>query len=660
MIHIPGDNSDDSSFFPLGEVGESIGGTNQDDAPVFVDDTMADWGGKQIDDNHKNRRIGTSVKNRTLQIAFLIMVLGLIAVAARAAHIQVIEGRYYAELAEGNRSRIEWVPTERGVMFDRNGNPVVGNAPRFTVTVTPADLPRDPAERRLAIGRISEMLSMNPRDIEDHLATYSQTSTVAVPVAENVSHEQAVLTDIASIRWPAIQLVKGIRREYYLTETSRSMSHILGFEGSVSEEDLENSDYLPTDLIGRTGLERSYESVLRGTHGRRRIEVDALGSRKTVIAEESGVPGKNLILCIDSELQEKAEEVLLGALEKLDKNRGSVVIMDPNTGEVLAMVSLPSFDNNLFARGISTEEYQAMAEDENNPLFPRAIGASLPSGSTFKLVVAAAALSEGIVTPRTTFLSSGGIAVGRWFFPDWKAGGHGLTNLYKAISESVNTYFYIIGGGYEEHDGLGMTKIIEYARRFGLGATNGIDLPGEGGGFLPSKEWKLETKGERWYDGDTYHLAIGQGDILVTPLQIATMTAAFANGGKLIQPHVVNAVITQNGERIDMPVNVINDSVVDSEYIHHVRQGMRDSVLYGSSRSLSLLPVSAAGKTGTAQWSSTKDTHAWFTSFAPFEEPEIVVTVSIEEGGEGSVAAAPVARDIMAWYFGEDEGSEQP
>jgi len=660
MIHIPGDNSDDSSFFPLGEVSDCIGGTSQDDVPVFVDDTMADWGGKKVEDNHKNRRIGTSVKTRTLQVALMLMMLSLSAVAVRAAQVQVVKGEHYAELAEGNRSRIEWVPAERGVMFDRNGEPVVGNAPRFTVTVTPADLPRDPAERRLAIGRMSEMLGITPRDIEEHLAGYSQVSAVAVPVAENVSHEQAVLTDIASVRWPAIQLIKGIRREYYLSESASSMSHILGFEGSVSEEDLENSDYLPTDLIGRTGLERSYESVLRGTYGRRRIEVDALGSRKTVIAEESGEPGRNLVLTIDSELQKKAQSVLEEALSKLDKKRGSVIALDPNTGEVLAMVSLPAFDNNLFARGISSDEYQTLLDNEDNPLFPRAVGASLPSGSTFKLIVAAAALSEGIVTPRTTFLSTGGIAVSRWFFPDWKAGGHGLTNLYKAISESVNTYFYIVGGGFEEHDGLGVTKIIEYAKRFGLGSATGIDIPGEGEGFLPSKEWKLETKGERWYDGDTYHLAIGQGDILVTPLQIAVMTAAFANGGKLIQPHLVNSLISHNGEREDLSVNVLNDSVVDSEYIHHVRQGMRDSVLYGSSRALSLLPVSAAGKTGTAQWSSNKDTHAWFTSFAPFEKPEIVITVSIEEGGEGSAAAAPVAREILSWYYGEEEITEQP
>ncbi|MFH1047712.1 MAG: penicillin-binding protein 2 [Patescibacteria group bacterium] len=661
MRRLSGNNSDESSFFPLGEVRDCVAGSAIDDSLIFVDDTMSDWAGRHAPDNHKNSRIGTSIAPGTLRLTLALLLCCLGAVAVRAAQIQVVDGARYAELAESNRSRIEWVPAERGVMFDRTGRPIVGNAPRFTVTVTPADLPHDDVERRQALGRISDLLGVNPRDVEERLADYDTHSVTAIPIAENVSHEQAILTDIMSARWPAIQLVKGVQRQYYYSESVSSLSHVVGYEGSVHKEDLENSDYLRTDRIGRTGLERSYESLMRGIYGRRRIEVDALGSRKTVIAEETGEAGQSLRLSIDLDLQKKAQAALQAGLDKVKRTRGSVVAIRPGTGEVLALVSLPAFDNNLFARGISSAEYTSLLEDEDNPLFPRAIGASLPSGSTFKLVVATAALAEKIVTPRTSFMSTGGISIGAWFFPDWKGGGHGLTNLYKAISESVNTYFYIIGGGYEGQVGLGVTRMMEYAKRFGFGAKTGIDIPGEGEGFLPSKEWKETVKGERWYDGDTYHLAIGQGDLLVTPLQIAVMTTVFANGGQLIKPHLVNAVVSADGTVSDQPIEVVTEQVVEAEYLQEVRQGMRDAVLYGSARQLSLLPVSAGAKTGTAQWSSAADTHAWFTSFAPFENPDIVLTVMVEEGGEGSATAAPIAREILEYYFGatDDESTAE-
>jgi penicillin-binding protein 2 len=659
MVNLSPYNSDESSFFPVGAAKDCLAGEAPDQGPIFVDDTMADWAGRNVSEDEKNQRLRVSVSLGALRLAIALMVLGLGVVTARAAQIQVAEGDLYRALAEDNRSRIEWMPAERGVMFDRNGEAIVRNAPRFAATLTPADLPRDVLERRQAIGRIADLLSQNPRDIEERLATYSTDSTRAVPVAENISHDQALLVDIMSTTWPAIQLVRGVRREYPFAAEVSSLSHLIGYEGKVSEQDLEGGDYLSTDRIGRAGLEKSYESDLRGVYGRRRIEVDALGSHKTVIAEELGQSGNNLELAIDIGLQAEAEAILQKTLDQLDTNRGSLIALQPETGEVLAMVSLPAYDNNLFARGISTQEYRDLLEDENNPLFPRASGASLPSGSTFKLVVAAAALAENIVTPRTTFLSGGGLALSSWFFPDWKAGGHGLTNLAKAISESVNTYFYIIGGGYEDLEGLGVDRIIEYSKRFGLGARTGIDLPVEGEGFLPSKEWKEETKGERWYVGDTYHLAIGQGDILVTPLQIAVMTAVFANGGQLVEPHLVRAVISDGGERQNIPPVTLEERVVDPEYIHEVREGMRDSVLYGSSRSLSLLPVAVAGKTGTAQWSSTKNTHAWFTSFAPYDQPEIVVTVVVEEGGGGSAVAAPVARDLLDYYFARTRGNNE-
>ncbi|MCK4554296.1 penicillin-binding protein 2, partial [Candidatus Parcubacteria bacterium] len=281
------------------------------------------------------------------------------------------------------------------------------------------------------------------------------------------------------------------------------------------------------------------------------------------------------------------------------------------------------------------------------------ISGEYPSGSTIKPVIAAAALEEGIISEHTSFTSVGGIKVGQWFFPDWRAGGHGITDVRRAIAESINTFFYYIGGGHQDFKGLGIDRIYKYGELFGLNAQLGIDLAGEVSGFLPTKKWKEETKGERWYIGDTYHLSIGQGDILVTPLQVANYTSVFANGGALYRPHLVKQILS-GGDKVFKEVEpvIIRDNFIGDYNIEIVRQGMRRTVTAGSARSLQSVPVAVAGKTGTAQWSSKKNHHAWFTGFAPYDNPEVVITILVEEGGEGSDVAVPIAKEFLEWYFG--------
>ncbi len=377
-----------------------------------------------------------------------------------------------------------------------------------------------------------------------------------------------------------------------------------------------------------------------------------LGRETSIITKEDPLNGANLILSIDATLTAKIEQILEARLGT--SARASVIVMNPQNGEIFSLVSVPTFDSNAFAHGISSEQYNSLLQDPNQPLFNRAIGGSFASGSTFKPVVAAAALAEGIIDSNTSFISTGGIQVGLWTFYDWKAGGHGVTNVTRALSESINTFFYYIGGGYENFVGLGVERIMSYAQRFGFGHALGIDIPGEGNGFLPSKAWKEEQKGERWYIGDTYNVSIGQGDLLVTPLQIASMTSVVANGGILYQPHVGHALEIDDWEQKTEPI-ILDDSVVDNQAIQIVREGMRQAVISGSARRLSSLPVTSAGKTGTAQWSSTRQTHAWFTGFAPYENPEIAITVMVEEGGSGDVVAVPIAYDILEWWFTQFE-----
>ncbi len=309
-------------------------------------------------------------------------------------------------------------------------------------------------------------------------------------------------------------------------------------------------------------------------------------------------------------------------------------------------MSFPNFDNNEFIKGLSPESFDKIIQDKNEPLLNRAIAGQYPSGSTIKPLIAAAALEEGIISPDKQLNCPGQLTLKDkynpnifWTFPDWKA--HGPVNMNKAIAESCNVYFYTIGGGYGDIEGLGIEKIAKYLKLFGWGQALGIDLPGEMTGLVPSPLWKEETKDEEWYIGDTYNVSIGQGDIGVTPLQLAIATAAIANNGKVFQPQ-----LTENSEP-----NIIRQGFIEEDFLEVVKRGMREAVISGSAKALYDLPVKAAGKTGTAQVSKTKAPHSWFTVFAPYDNPEIVLTILIENGGEGSVTALPVAKEVLSWWF---------
>jgi penicillin-binding protein 2 len=602
--------------------------------------------------------IGVSLSPRRLGVFFGVCLSLFLALGARAAWLDLWGGERYRLLAEGNRLRILPIPAERGVIYDRDGNLLTRNIPDFTLTATPADLPRDEDARAKLLVSLSEIAGLTPLDIERILQRYPANYVYAVPIKEHLDYEKAVLLDVRSgTQFPGVNVDVGTKREYLLSglkkkEPLLSLSHILGYEGRISETEYaerKRSGYLPSDLIGKTGVESSYESVLRGEYGRKQIEVDAFGREQTVLAVNDPVQGSDLSLTIDLDLQETAEHALRRAALLNGPGRGVAIAMDPQDGAVLALVSFPGYDANVFSRGISLDEYRALSEDPNQPLYPRAVSGLYPPGSTVKPVIAAAALAEGVITTTTSVLSAGGIRIGEWFFPDWKRGGHGWTGVTKAIAESVNTFFYTIGGGWEHIEGLGVDRLRDYLARFGLGSRLGLDLTGERDGFIPSVEWKERVKKEPWYIGDTYHLSIGQGDLLVTPIQVAAWTAVFANGGELVRPRVVEAIRSNGGDKALLK-SVIGKDLVPADAIDTVRRGMRQTVVSGSARGLSLSPWTMAGKTGTAQWRTGQPNHAWFTGFAPYDDPEIVVTVLIEAGGEGSAAAAPVAREIMeAW-----------
>lgn len=639
-----------ADLFPLGGQDFEKYGQLHDPYAAYTIDDM-DEGGPSSEDGQAYY-VGLAVEDAKLRGIFAVLALLLVVIVTRVAYLQIIRGSFYAAQAEGNRLRSVYIPGERGVMFDRQGVTLVSNIPSFNARVMPSDLPTDAGERAVAIRRIAEAVDKTPVDVEEALRQSDASRGLDALVAEDVTHEQAIKVEIEAVRTPALMLATGSRREYALTDRASSLSHLFGYMSRVNADEAKG-DYQSTDAIGRAGLEKRYESVMRGTYAKKLVEVDATGRTKKVVASTPAVPGHNLTLSVDSAFQADVEAITTAQLRAYGKKRASVVVMNPNNGDLLALVSWPAYDVNDFSKGMSTAAYAKLSGDQDRPLFPRATSGLLPSGSTFKPVVAAAALTEGFITASTTVFSVGGLHVGKWFFPDWKAGGHGATNVMKALAESVNSFFYVIGGGHADYPNikpLGPELIAAYARKFGFGAPTGVDLPSESSGFIPSPEWKKQNRQETWYVGDTYHFAIGQGDLLVTPLQVARMTAVFANGGALVEPRLVTAESSVDGVVTHEPV-ITKQQVVPASVVDVVRRGMRLTVTDGSARSFNTLPWAVAAKTGTAQWNSKRDNHAWFTSFAPYDKPEIVVTVVIEEGGEGSKIAAPIAKAIYERYF---------
>jgi len=610
--------------------------------------------------------IGSSFSHKNFLLLFWFVVVCLILIFSRLFYLQFVRGDIYRLLAETNRQRIIPIPSERGLIFDRLGVQLTQNIPNFALSVVPQDLPRDNENLNKIIQKLAEITGQDFFKIADTIEKYKYYQRDSIIIQEDIPYETALILQIKAADLPGIHIQRGSKRLYFHDESAidinnlaiqgfNSLSHILGYVGKLSPEELKEyyeKGYLPSDSLGKTGVEKTYESYLRGVYGRKRIEVNAQGIEQAVLAEEPPTAGLHVILSIDSEMQKNLEYLIKKRLVKQGKSKVAGIVMNPQNGEILALVSLPSFDNNDFSGGIDVATYNSYLQDEDHPLFNRAISGTYPSGSVIKPAIASAALQEGVINANTSILSVGGLAVGPWFFPDWLSGGHGQTNVRKSIAWSINTFYYYIGGGYGDFVGLGVKRITDYLKKFGFGDKLGIDIPAEASGFLPSKEWKEEVKGEHWYIGDTYNLSIGQGDFLTTPLQIASMTATVANGGTLYKPHLVHGVIDSLlDEEQDFEAEVISSGFIDKNNIETVRLGMKDCTDYGSCWDLRGLSISSGGKTGTAQWSNNKNTHAWFTSFAPFDHPQIVVTILVEEGGEGSEVAEPIAGEFYKWWI---------
>lgn len=630
---------------------------------------------------------------RVVALGLLVLcVFGVLSL--RLWNLQFVQGENYRTWAERQRLKPVVIPAERGIIYDRAGTPLVRNVPSFNVAVVTAYLPDDEDEAEAVLIRLAVLLDMpysaasvpgsenkGLRDIVPYTYTTSYSPLV---IKRGVERDTALLLKQEAMTLPGVSVeVESVRDYPY----SPLVSQVLGYMLPIPEESEEKYVALgydsATDRVGNASVEATYEEVLRGEKGRRIVEEDVMGRVIRVIEEQAvPVPGDNVHLTLDLDLQRFVEQALRRGMAQPGVNspRGVAIVMNPQTGEILALVSLPTYDNNMFTQGISARDLQRL-EDPHRPLFNHAISDYLQPGSTFKIVMAAAALQEGVLTPRTRLSCPGTIVVPNKYYPNdpgqaqpfycWNRHGHGSLDVVGGIANSCNIFFYKVGGGFEKTDfkGLGVERIAHYARLFGFGEPTGVELLGEIGGLVPTATWKRLTYGESWSTGDTYNLSIGEGYLSITPLQMLNAVNVVANGGTLYRPRIVRHVTDAQGV-VTQPFEpeIIRTLPISPENWSLVQQGMEGAVAYGTAPGARIEGLRVAGKTGTAQYcddiaaaaglcAGTWPEHAWFAAFAPVEKPEVSVVVFLYNGGEGSVVAVPVAHDILEYYFSRDEAA---
>ncbi|MBI2360585.1 MAG: penicillin-binding protein 2 [Deltaproteobacteria bacterium] len=593
-------------------------------------------------DPHMRSRVNLLVA--LVSAAFLFLI-------GRLFFLQVIEGDRYTYLSENNRIRIKKVPGARGMVFDRKGALLVDNRPSFDLVFVPEDA-EDPDA---TLKRLAHVLGRDENDFRNLVGENKMRPAFGeIVLGRDIDWRSVVTVEAHQLDLPGVTLWIRPRRSYL---SSSMAAHVLGYIGEINSQQLKarrQRGYAMGDEIGHFGLEKKWEEYLRGQSGGQQVEVDALGRRVRVLHAVEDVPGQSVHLTLDRDLQETAAQALAG-------KDGAIVALDVNSGAILAMVSTPGFDPNVFARGVTGEEWRTLTQDPAHPLNNRAIQGQYPPGSTFKIVLAIAGLEEGVIRPETTFFCPGSLTVGNRVFRDWKKGGHGAVNLHKGLVESCDVYFYQLG------QKLGPDRIAKYARALGLGQISNIELDHEKPGLIPDTQWKQRRFGQPWFPGETPSIAIGQGYVTVTPLQMANLIAAVANGGTLHRPWFVRKVESLDGRLVrEYGPEVIRTLNLKEDTLEHIRKALGDVVNSGhgtGGRSKSNL-VMIGGKTGTAQVAEMKGAivkseqlaykirdHAWFVAFAPVEKPEIAVAVLVEHGGHGGSAAAPMAKKIIERYF---------
>ncbi len=592
---------------------------------------------------------------KKIKIFVILTIFSFLCLWMRVWYLQILKGQHFQELSENNRVRMVSLPADRGTIKDRNGETLVSIRPSFNLYVTPEDA----TSLSETLAWLREIIDFDKEQVSQKIK--ESRSFKQVLIKRDIERKTVAIVEENKMRLPGIEIKVEPLRNYV---HGKLASHVLGYLGEISRDKLESLNdpsYGQGDFIGKTGLEIIYETLLRGKKGYKEVEVDVSGREFKTLRKLPPKSGNTLILTLDLRVQKILEELMTGTPE--DPISGSVVMMKVHTGEIIAIASEPSFDANLFAAGISRKNWKNLTQDKLHPLQHRAISGQYPPGSTYKIVTALAGLEEKIITPETTVYCPGYFRLGRGRYRCWKRGGHGSMNLHKALVQSCDVYFYTLGNK------LGIDKIYEYARELGLGDYTGIQLMGEKRGLIPSTQWKLKNRKKAWLLGETISASIGQGYNLVTPLQQARLMATVANGGVSLKPFLVKKIIDPDGKLIkEFHADVQHKAHIKRENMELVRQALLGVVNEprGTGRRSRLKDIKVAGKTGTAQVVKLKVTedikkgekipyqfrdHAWFIAFAPYEKPEVAISVLVEHGGHGGAAAAPVAKKLLEAYF---------
>ena len=597
---------------------------------------------KTVDNDFFRQRLSS------LFIAILIFFTILI---SRLFYLQIIDGNEYYIKSENNCFRLQKIPPHRGLIFDINGELLVDNRPSFEISITP----KDARPLRKVVSKLSGLLDI-PEDI-----LYEKVKSIKGIAAfkptllkKDISRDCLAAIEVNKYDLPGVN-INVISQRHYI---KKNAVHLIGYLGEINSTELSSDkylDYRKGDLIGKFGVEKAYEKFLRGKWGGKQVEIDVTGQVLRILNIVKSQPGDNLFLTIDDKIQAKAEELISG-------KKGAIVVMDPNNGLIIALVSSPVFDPDLFIEGMSRKEWNNLVTDKNRPLQNRAIQGEYPPGSVYKIVTAMAALEEKIIDETNTVDCPGYYKFGIRRFKCWKGGGHGIVNINKAISESCDVFFYHVG------QQLGVDRIAKYAKMCGLGKKTGILIDRESTGLIPTSHWKVWQTGEPWIKGETLSIAIGQGYNLVTPLQCAVLISAIANGGILYKPQVVDRIETVEGKKVfQYKKEVMGNINISSKTLEIIRKGLWHAVNSEKGTAFwfaKMKDIDISGKTGTSQVISQKDfnkmtdeekerykDHAWFVAYAPSKNCKIAVAVLIEHGEHGSSGAAPIAKEIIKLYL---------
>lgn len=564
-------------------------------------------------------------------------VLVIFILIVRVGWLQIVDGEYYARLADGNRIRIIPSVAPRGTFFDRNGQLLVTNRPGFAVSILPLSEPN-----QAVIEKVSKLLNIPVEEIQKKIDAH--VSFDPIRIKTDVTPDIVTIIEEQKNEYPGVVIEVQPIRNYILMQEG---AHTFGYVSEISDEELErkkSEGYRSGDMIGKFGLEKVYDKEIRGENGGEQVEVDVAGKPVQILGKKDPRPGYDLILTIDKDLQTAAEQAVDSMLTQINCNAAAAVVLNPQNGEVLAMVSRPAFDPNLFAHGISEKDWNAINTNPYHPMDNKTITGEYPPGSTFKIVTGTAALAAGKVTPYEQIFDSGT----HWLIPKGNAGGEALgwLDFRAAMAHSDNVYFYEMGNR------LGVDLLGHYAKMFGLGEVTGIDLPYESPGLVASKEYKMKVYEEEWYISETFDAAIGQGFNLVTPLQAAMVMGEIAANGNRFKPHLVKKIVTQDGDLVkEIQPELSGKLDVDPSIIALVQDGLHEVTKSGTARrNFEGFPYEVAGKTGTAENSQGRD-HGWFVGYGPFENPTVCVAVIVENGGYGASSAVPIGRQILEAAF---------